>query len=348
MEVFSRRSSVAPSVRPEKGFPVMAPEQVQLLFRRRLSEICARFEDWQMPVTVRGVIGEVRPDHWRRRESTPLLDEKTGTAILLDISPSLLEGDGLHAGERVRVCGLLRAHLHQGQVMPRFEVLAVGRDAEEKADRQREELLQFLRGTPPQRRSFPTREGARMLLLGIGVGVDRLKSMEQALGGFWTERNVTFRAVQGDGAAGQSLHGVEEDIVFLVIAGAQAVETESAMFMKALLHCPAYRVLVYDAAADDGLPSAILPHMVDCFFRTTVEAATFIRQQSSVVRQHQDEERAHQEELAALRASLAALAERPGETSSLSPLFLFLAGLCLGGGLVAASLWGLHHLFQGG
>ncbi len=347
MEVFSRRPSVSSSLRSETTYPVMAPEQVQTLFRRRLSDICARFEDWQAPITVSGVVGAVPSDQWRRREGTPLLDGQTGTSLLLDMLPSLLEGEGLHAGERVRVCGLLKAHLHQGQVIPRFEVLSIIRDAEEVAERQREALLQLLREMPPQRRSFPVRDGARMLLLGVDVGLERLKAVQQSLGGFWTERNVTLRLVQGnDGRAELSyLHGVEQDVVFLVVAGTRLAEMDSSSFMKGLLQCPAYRVLAYDVAVEDDTATTILPHMVDCFFRTAAEAAGFIRQQSSAVRQHQDEERAHQEELAALRASLAALAERSGDGRGPSPFLLFFTGLCLGGGLVVMVLWGVHQFF---
>ncbi|OOL18862.1 hypothetical protein AL01_03735 [Bombella intestini] len=348
MEVFSRRSSVLPPRRSEETCPVMEPEQVQALFRRRLTDICARFAEWQVPIIVSGVIGDVPPDRWRRREGTPLLDGQTGTSLLLDMSPSLLEGEGLHAGEHVRVCGLLRAHLHRGQITPRFEVLSIIRDAEEAAERQREELLQLLREMPPQRRSFPVREGARMLLLGVGVGLERLKAIQQSLGGFWTERNVTVRSIPDHGGCAELsyLHGVEQDVILLVIAGSRLAEMDSSPFVKGLLQCPVYRVLAYDVAADSSdTATTILPHMVDCFFQTTAEAVSFIRQQSGVVRRHQEEERAHQEELAALRASLAALAERPRDGRSSSALLLFSVGLCLGGGLVAMALWGLPHLF---
>lgn len=353
MEVFSRRSPVSLPVRSSgKDVPVMAPEQVQLLFRRRLSEICARFEDWQVPVTVSGVIGEVPVDRWRRREGTPLLDQKTGTSILLDMSPSLLEGEGLHAGEQVRVLGLLRAILHQGQVTPRFEVFSIVKDEDEAVAGQREALMQVLRDVPPQRRDFPVREGARMLLLGVGMGLERLHGLRQALGGFWTERNVTVRSLpEGmSDVAVQSLREMEQDVVFLVVAENRMAELETPAFMKGLLQCPAYRVLACDMAVEGEIPAAedealtVLPHLVERFFHSSVEAAGFLRQQSNVVRQHQDEERAHQEELAALRASLTALAERPADAGHGFPFIPLLVGLVLGGSMALAGAW-MFHLF---
>lgn len=355
MEVFSRRSPASSSIQSGKGFPVMAPEQVQLLFRRRLSEICARFEDWQVPVPVSGIIGEVPVDRWRRREGTPLLDQKTGASILLDMSASLLEGEGIRAGERVRVLGLLRASLHQGQVTPRFEVLSIARDEEEVTTRQHEALVQMLRDLPPQRWDFPVREGARMLLLGVGTGLDRLHVLKQALGGFWTEWNVTVRSIQDETveSAVQFLHEVEQDIVFLVVAENRLAELETFVFMRGLLQCPAYRVLACDMAVEGRVVAAsvaeeeastVLPHLVERFFQSSIEAAGFLRQQSNVVHQRQDEERAHQEELAALRASLTALADRPTESGA-GLLFLpLLIGLVLGGGATLVGLWVLHIL----
>ena len=353
MEVFSRRSSMSPAGQSGKALPVMAPEQVQTLFRRRLSDICARFEDWQVPVTVSGTIGDVPADRWRRREGTPLLDRKTGTAILLDVSPSLLEGDGFHAGEPVRVLGLLKAHMHQGQVVPRFEVLSITRDEEETLIRQRDALVQTLRDVPPQRRSFPAGAGVHMLLLGVGVGVERLRSLQQALGGVWSERNVTIRALQGavDGTAIQLLHGAEQEIVFLVVAEERLAELEAPAFMKGLLQCPAYRVLACDLTMEgqavpdvEAETSTVLPHLVERFFSTAVEAASFLRQESIVVRQHQDEERAHQEELAALRASLTALAEHPVGLPRGGMFLPLLAGLVLGGCMALVGLRMFHGL----
>ncbi len=345
MEVFSRRIPASSATLSEKAFPVMAPEQVQMLFRRRLSEICARFEDWQTPVQVCGVVGEVPVDRWRRREGTPLVDQRTGAAILLDISPSLLEGEGLHAGERVRVFGLVRAHLHQGQVVPRFEVLSIARDEKEEAARQSEAVMQTLRDLSPQRRVFPAQEGARMLLLGLGVGVERLRAVQQALGGFWTERTVTIQAIQADVVSSsiQSLQALEQDIVFLVVAEDCLSALEGAAFTKALLQCPAYRVLACDRGTDGGI-TTIVPHLVECFFSTPLEAAGYIRQQSGMMRLRQDEERAQQEELTALRASLAALTERPAEAGQ-RPLFLpLLVGVIVGAGVMLAVLGAFRFL----
>lgn len=346
MEVFSRRVPASLPVSPEPSLPVMAPEQVQFLFRRRLSEICARFEDWQAPVQVSGIVGEVPMDRWRRREGTPLLDKKTGTSILLDIPPSLLEGEGLHAGERVRVLGLLRAQLHQGQVTPRFEVLSIVRDAEEDAAWQRDVIMQTLCELAPQRRVFPAQDGARMLLLGMGVGMERLRGVQQALGGFWTERNVMIRSIQQDDVAevaAQAVRAVEQDIVFLLVAENCLPTLEAPSFMKALLQCPAYRVLAREKGAEEGTVT-ILPHLVDCFFSNPTEAAGHVRQQSGMIRQRLDEERAQQEELTALRASLAALTERPAETGRRPFLLPLLAGLLAGGGVMLLVLGILDFL----
>ncbi|MCX5614901.1 hypothetical protein [Bombella saccharophila] len=345
MEVFARRVPTSPSGRGvEKAYPLLAPEQVQALFQRRVIEICSRFDEWKTPIRVGGVIGDVPGDHWRRREGTPLLDAQTGASLLLDIPPSLLAGEGVRAGEKVQVVGWLKAQLQKGHITLRCEVLSIEQDVVETATQRSEALLEIMRSLLPRRRAFPVQEGARMLLLGIGIEGERLRRMQPTLGGLWTDRTVVRCAVPKVEAEAflQTLPQVEQDIILLIVAEDCLAVLENAVCLKALLSCPAYRILAYDGGASNSEQATLLPHMVEQFFMTPLEAAEFIRQHSAQVRQRQDEERAQQEELAALRTSLAALTQRPTDGSSRFSWFTLLCGVTLGTAIVVVGHWGIH------
>lgn len=341
MEVFSRRIPSPPRREGEAAYPLFAPEQVLTLFQRRCADICSRFEEWRTPIRVKGVIGEVPVECWRRREATPLLDAHTGAALLLEIPPALVAEEGLRTGETVQVIGVLRAHAQQGQLTLRMDVLSLTRDALEEAHRQSEMVMELMRSLPPRRRAFPTQEGARMLLLGLGVGSERLAHMVHALGGLWSERNVTLRAVsEAEGPeALQNLSQIEHEIIFLIMAKGHLSAWEQPACIKALSRCPAYRILACDGGGDEQEGGTLLAHLVEQYFTTPLEAAEFIRYQSVEHRQRQDEERAHQEEVEALRTSLAALTQRPTEGPPRLSMLALTLGVVLGVSLIVAGHW---------
>ncbi|MDF7673495.1 hypothetical protein PT277_01785 [Acetobacteraceae bacterium ESL0709] len=325
MEVFSRRSRIAQPSAPGTLQPValVTPEWLQSFFASRMNELCARFEEWSHPFAVVGQLGVVAPDSWRRYEPLPLIDPATKAEIGLEIPLSLLEETGIKSGDYVQATGFLRARLVKGQIMLRFETLAVRLHDEkaESASQSDASIMALLRDLPSEKHVFPQREGVRLLIINLGVSGRQVEELRVALGALWQERSVRELAFSPADRQKllQALVTMTEDILVILSDGAGVALLENSYVMKAISAGKAYRILVLDNTAslnhDTGEKQpplkSVACHLVDHFFPSSVEAGRFIREQSSQAQQIREEERARQEEMNALRDSLARFADLP-------------------------------------
>lgn len=342
MEAFSKRPR-QPSVaaRDVKSLAVLTPARFQALFERRLHDVCARFEEWSIPLTVIGRLGNVPPDTWRRHESLPLMDQQGEAEIRLEVPLSLLDETGLKSGDLVRATGFVRARLLRDHVVARLEVLSLS--AHEHGLRlnpQSTHILQtMLRDLPSGRHEFPYRADATLLVLGLGVSDQSLAQCCQHLGGFWRPEAVHRLALPLDEPTrlAQYLNHAEEDIVLLIAAEGCITTLEDGAVLKALAFSQAYRLLAFEHHAPapelrmEEQRGTIAQHLVDYTFASPLEAGRFIRQKSGHYWKSQEEERARQEELSALRASLARLTDVPEKPKTMGTTRAMMIGMFLGG-----------------
>lgn len=353
MEVFSKRPTSSVLSKHElPAFSSLTPAGVQRLFVRRLSDICTGFDDWRTPMNVAGILGDVPEDCWRGRAATPLIDTDGEEEILLDMSPILLEREGLQAGDHVQVTGFLNARLYVGRVVARFEVLTISKDREKYAAQHDKELVQLMRRSVPKVRSFPTGEGARLFIVGVGIGPERVKHLSQSLGGFWTDRNtdsLLLSSYQVDELSYAITH-MHQALLLLVVAEGALSVLEDITCLRGLSMCSAYRVVSCDWQEPNTEPSKtresgmIVPYLVEDFFTNDVEAGEAIRQRTGQERQRKTAERAQEEELIALRASLASLTEKLTLSRRGPKWPALMIGIFLGGVLMFCGWWGVLAL----
>lgn len=341
MEAFSKRPRQLPGeARDVKSLAVVTPARFQALFERRLHDVSARFDEWTIPLTVIGRLGDVPPDTWRRHESLPLLDQQGGAEIRLEIPLPLLDESGLKSGDLVRATGFVRARLLRDHVVARLEVLSLcAHEHGMRLNSQPAHTLQtMLRDLPSGRHEFPCRAEATLLVMGVGVSNQALEQCCHHLGSFWKPEAVHQVSIPLDEPAqlARYLHHAEEDIVLLVAADGCLKTLEDVDVLKALAFSQAYRLLAFaHPAASPELRveeqrGTIAQHLVDYVFASPLEASRYIREKSGHYWKNREEERARQEELSALRASLSRLVDVPDKTTSMSTMRAVMIGMLLG------------------
>lgn len=343
MEAFSEQSRRASSdVRDIKSLAVMTPARFQLLFDQRLNDICASFEEWNIPLTVIGRLGTLPEDTWRRHEALPLIDQQGGVEIRLEMPYSSLEEVGLRSGDFVRATGVMRARLVRGQVVARLDVLNLS--AHEHGMRLGSHMVttslsSLLRGLPLNRHDFPSQVDAQLLILGVGISTQKMEKISHQLGGLWRKEAVrcVSLSLNDTPQCAQHLYHASEDIILVVVAEGCETMIEDENILKAFASSQAHRIfaLGYEldnsAALSEKKYGFIAQHLVDQSFDSSVEAMRYIRQKSGQYRKSEQEEQARQEELSALRSSLAKLTDVPQDikSHSLSVKFL-LIGVVIG------------------
>ena len=316
---------------------VLSPLQVQDLFSARLEEICAAFDDWGFPLIVAGQLGDAAPNSYPKYYQLPLTDPQFGTTLSLEVQKSVLTRAGVGPGDYVHVTGMLRARQYRGQIVLRFEAVAVELHdpARQKVERAERSVLDVLRGLPCASHPYPTRPEARLLLIHSAASSALVaEDFLQALGGAWRPERVRSlpTAMNDPGRLAEAIGTCREEIVVLIRGGGDAsdfVVFESPQVMEALAVCPAHRVLGVGHTANRTLAERIVDHAAT----TPADAGHYIRRMSGRIWQEQEEVRAQQEEMAALRDSVAlnVVPERaPIGTRLRNGLILLAIGLVLG------------------
>ncbi|WP_249197721.1 exodeoxyribonuclease VII large subunit [Gluconobacter kondonii] len=316
---------------------VLSPLQVQDLFSARLEEICAAFDDWGFPLIVAGQLGDAAPNSYPKYYQLPLTDPQFGTTLSLEVQKSVLARAGVGPGDYVHVTGMLRARQYRGQIVLRFEAVAVELHdpARQKVERAERSVLDVLRGLPCISHPYPTRPEARLLLIHSAASSALVaEDFLQALGGAWRPERVRSlpTAMNDPGRLAEAIGTCREEIVVLIRGGGDAsdfVAFESPQVMEALAVCPAHRVLGVGHTANRTLAERVVDHAAT----TPADAGHYIRRMSGRIWQEQEEVRAQQEEMAALRDSVAlnVVPERaPIGTRLRNGLILLAIGLVLG------------------
>ncbi|WP_249194295.1 exodeoxyribonuclease VII large subunit [Gluconobacter sp. Dm-73] len=316
---------------------VLSPLQVQDLFSARLEEICAAFDDWGFPLIVAGQLGDAAPNSYPKYYQLPLTDPQFGTALSLEVQKSVLARAGVGPGDYVHVTGMLRARQYRGQIVLRFEAVAVELHdpARQKVERAERSVLDVLRGLPCASHPYPTRPEARLLLIHSAASSALVaEDFLQALGGAWRPERVRSlpTAMNDPGRLAEAIGTCREEIVVLIRGGGDAsdfVVFESPQVMEALAVCPAHRVLGVGHTANRTLAERVVDHAAT----TPADAGHYIRRMSGRIWQEQEEARAQQEEMAALRDSVAlniAPERAPIGTRLRNGLILLAIGLVLG------------------
>ncbi|WP_249198189.1 exodeoxyribonuclease VII large subunit [Gluconobacter kondonii] len=316
---------------------VLSPLQVQDLFSARLEEICAAFDDWGFPLIVAGQLGDAAPNSYPKYYQLPLTDPQFGTTLSLEVQKSVLARAGVGPGDYVHVTGMLRARQYRGQIVLRFEAVAVELHdpARQKVERAERSVLDVLRGLPCISHPYPTRPEARLLLIHSAASSALVaEDFLQALGGAWRPERVRSlpTAMNDPGRLAEAIGTCREEIVVLIRGGGDAsdfVAFESPQVMEALAVCPAHRVLGVGHTANRTLAERVVDHAAT----TPADAGRYIRRMSGRIWQEQEEVRAQQEEMAALRDSVAlnVVPERaPIGTRLRNGLILLAIGLVLG------------------
>ncbi|MFT9365778.1 MULTISPECIES: exodeoxyribonuclease VII large subunit [Gluconobacter] len=316
---------------------VLSPLQVQDLFSARLEEICAAFDDWGFPLIVAGQLGDAAPNSYPKYYQLPLTDPQFGTALSLEVQKSVLARAGIGPGDYVHVTGMLRARQYRGQIVLRFEAVAVELHdpARQKVERAERSVLDVLRGLPCISHPYPTRPEARLLLIHSAASSALVaEDFLQALGGAWRPERVRSlpTAMNDPGRLAEAIGTCREEIVVLIRGGGDAsdfVVFESPQVMEALAVCPAHRVLGVGHTANRTLAERVVDHAAT----TPADAGHYIRRMSGRIWQEQEEARAQQEEMAALRDSVAlniAPERAPIGTRLRNGLILLAIGLMLG------------------
>lgn len=349
MEVFSKRGrNGAHSETP--SLAMMTPARLNALFSSRLNEICARFDEWNAPLTVVGRLGAVSPESWKRYEPLPLHDLTGSEEIGLEVPLELLERSGVRTGETVEATGLMRARLARGQAVLRFDTLSLRPHVEGKTEDEAALLPSLLRALPADRHDFPERSDLRLLVIDAGAGPEALETLGGALGALW--RQGLARVVQLGPADRQALLQAllrsDEDVVVLMVGGEGLPLLETPAALKALAACPAYRVVVMNRdarEAEKGL-AALSVCIADRNFVSPVEAGRYLRERCGRLWQEREETRARDEELAALRDSLAQIADLPEAARHAGMRRGLLTGVLAGAILSAVALVGLGLLLH--
>ncbi|WP_018980042.1 hypothetical protein [Saccharibacter floricola] len=341
MEAFSKRTRPASiEARDVKSLAVVTPARFQTLFDRRLNDICARFDEWSIPLTVIGRLGEVPPDTWRRHESLPLIDQQGGIEIRLEVPLPVLDESGLRPGDLVRATGFMRARLVRDHLVARLEVLTLC--AHEHGMRlnspSAHTVQSLLRDLPSGRHAFPYRGDATLLVIGIGVSAQSLEGLCRHFGGFWRPEAVHRLALPIDDAArlARHIHHAEEDIVLLVAAEGSITTLEDVTVLKTLAFSQACRLLAFQHDSDETelrieeQRGTIAQHIVDHAFASPLEAGRYIRQESAQYWERREEERAREEELSALRTSLARLTDLPEKSARQGTTKAVMTGMVIG------------------
>ncbi|GBR68561.1 exodeoxyribonuclease VII large subunit [Gluconobacter kanchanaburiensis NBRC 103587] len=282
---------------------------MQDLFSARLEEICAAFDEWGFPLVVAGQLGDAASNNYPKYYQLPLVDPQFGTTLSLEVKKDVLTRAEVGPGDHVHVTGMLRARQYRGQVVLRFEVVAVelhdpGRQKVERVERS---ILDTLRGLPCAFHPYPTRPDARLLLIHSAASSTLVaEDFLQALGGAWRpERVRSLPAAMNDpGRLAEAIGTCREDIIVLIRGGGDAsdfVVFENPTVMEALAVCPAHRVLGVGHTANRTLAERVVDHAAT----TPADAGHYIRRMSGRVWQEQEEARAQQEEMTALRDSVA-------------------------------------------
>ncbi|GBR35347.1 exodeoxyribonuclease VII large subunit [Gluconobacter kondonii NBRC 3266] len=310
---------------------------MQDLFSARLEEICAAFDDWGFPLIVAGQLGDAAPNSYPKYYQLPLTDPQFGTTLSLEVQKSVLARAGVGPGDYVHVTGMLRARQYRGQIVLRFEAVAVELHdpARQKVERAERSVLDVLRGLPCISHPYPTRPEARLLLIHSAASSALVaEDFLQALGGAWRPERVRSlpTAMNDPGRLAEAIGTCREEIVVLIRGGGDAsdfVVFESPQVMEALAVCPAHRVLGVGHTANRTLAERVVDHAAT----TPADAGHYIRRMSGRIWQEQEEVRAQQEEMAALRDSVAlnVVPERaPIGTRLRNGLILLAIGLVLG------------------
>ncbi|MXV43815.1 hypothetical protein GS501_01945 [Saccharibacter sp. 17.LH.SD] len=295
-----------------KSLAVVTPARFQSLVGRRANEICSRFEEWTVPLTVIGRLGAFPPDTWRRYGVLPLLDQQDGTEIHLEVPSSLVEEDTLKPGDVIRATGFVRARLQRSELVCRLDVVSLeAHDHGASLSSGNGQLLHsFLRDLSVGYHPFPVRPEATLQVLGIGVLPAVLDELCQTLGGLWRESSVqrTLLPANDPLAFVKQFRQTESfDIVLVVADEKSAAMLENQDVLKILSLCPAHRLLVVERGKEGE--ESLARYVVDHSFPSFVEAGRYIRREKACFREKQEEERAIQEELSALRASIAELTD---------------------------------------
>ncbi|MBS1065494.1 exodeoxyribonuclease VII large subunit [Gluconobacter kondonii] len=337
MDAFPRRSRSSSGAGDTTILTVLSPLQVQDLFSARLEEICAAFDDWGFPLIVAGQLGDAAPNSYPKYYQLPLTDPQFGTTLSLEVQKSVLARAGVGPGDYVHVTGMLRARQYRGQIVLRFEAVAVELHdpARQKVERAERSVLDVLRGLPCISHPYPTRPEARLLLIHSAASSALVaEDFLQALGGAWRPERVRSlpTAMNDPGRLAEAIGTCREEIVVLIRGGGDAsdfVAFESPQVMEALAVCPAHRVLGVGHTANRTLAERVVDHAAT----TPADAGRYIRRMSGRIWQEQEEVRAQQEEMAALRDSVAlnVVPERaPIGTRLRNGLILLAIGLVLG------------------
>ncbi|MFT8764884.1 MAG: exodeoxyribonuclease VII large subunit [Gluconobacter potus] len=337
MDAFPRRSRSSSAAGDTTTLTVLSPLQVQDLFSARLDEICAAFDEWGFPLVVAGQLGDAAPNSYPKYYQLPLTDPQFGTTLALEVQKSILARADVGPGDHVHVTGMLRARQYRGQVVLRFEVVAVelhdpGRQKVERVERS---ILDVLRGLPCAFHPYPTRPDARLLLIHSAASSPlEAEDFLQALGGAWRPERVRNlpTAMNDPGRLAEAIRTCREDIIVLIRGGGDVsdfVVFENPLVLEALAVCPAHRVLGLGHTANRTLAERVVDHAAT----TPADAGHYIRRMSGRVWQEQEEARAQQEEMAALRdsATLNVTPERAPIGARLrNGLILLAIGLALG------------------
>lgn len=310
---------------------------MQDLFSARLEEICAAFDEWGFPLVVAGQLGDAASNSYPKYYQLPLTDPQFGTTLSLEVQKSLLARAEVSPGDHVHVTGMLRARQYRGQIVLRFEVVAVelhdpGRQKVERIERS---VLNVLRGLPCASHPYPTRLETRLLLIHSAASSALVaEDFLQALGGAWRPERVRSlpTAMNDPGRLAEAISTCREEIIVLIRGGGDAsdfVVFENPIVLEALAVCPAHRVLGLGHTANRTLAERVVDHAAT----TPADAGHYIRRMSGRVWQEQEEARAQLEEMAALResATLNVTPERAPIGAGLrNGLILIVSGMALG------------------
>ncbi|TPW36443.1 hypothetical protein [Oecophyllibacter saccharovorans] len=352
MEAFSRRSSLAGG-RQERGEgpsspgrstiePIaVSPARLSSLFTSRLNEVYARFEDWTLPLVVTGRLGSVPADTWRRYEPLPLQDLNGKEEIGLEVTYEQLEKSAAKPGEVVEATGFLRARLVRGQVVPRFETLALRPYTPDSQGGEGGERL--LESLVPDRHDFPTQGEPGFLLVDLATGTQALEQIEEALGA-WRRQGAVRSLRLGPHNRQELLQALlrsPEEIIVLVVNSRSLPLLQGTAALKAMAASPAYRMVVTEETTGAEVPAApngqsdlalrSLTWLADRVFASPVEAGRYLRERCSALWQKREEARAREEEIMALRDSLAQLSDLPEIARSAGLRRGLMLGLCVGG-----------------
>ncbi|MBS1085938.1 exodeoxyribonuclease VII large subunit [Gluconobacter sphaericus] len=337
MDAFPRRSRSSSAAGDTTTLTVLSPLQVQDLFSARLDEICAAFDEWGFPLIVAGQLGDAAPNAYPKYYQLPLTDPQFGTTLALEVQKSILARAEVGPGDYVHVTGMLRARQYRGQVVLRFEVVAVElHDPDrQKIERVERSVLDVLRGLPCAFHPYPTRPEARLLLIHSAASSALVaEDFLQALGGAWRPERVRSlpTAMNDPSRLAEAIRTCREDIIVLIRGGGDVsdfVVFENPLVLEVLAACPAHRVLGLGHTANRTLAERVVDHAAT----TPADAGHYIRRMSGRVWQEQEEARAQQEEMAALRDSVTqtVVPERtPIGTRLRNGLILFAIGVALG------------------